>query len=242
MQPGEARSFRPLRRSLGLGLLLWLLAGCAWNRPELDRAFKEDAGRTARQATVAEAYTLYCPDVLEVTVDTRPDLSGRRTIGPDGRLDLGAVGRVRVEGQTVSEAAQSVAQQAGVPPAWVRVAVVEYRSRQLYVIGQIAGRQRAIPYQGPEKVLDLLHRVGGLTPGAALDHVYVVRSHVAEGQQPEVFQVDLRAILLHDDPGTNLTLQALDEVYVGETRQCCAEKCIPPWLRPIYETVCGMRW
>src|SRR5262249_11994488 len=92
-----------------------------------------------------------------------------------------------------------------------------------------------------ETVLDLLHRAGGLTSGAAPDDVFVVRSRVAEGTAPQVFRVDLHAILFHDDPRTNIRLQPFDQVFVGETRQFGFSKCIPPWLKPIYEAVVGIR-
>jgi polysaccharide export outer membrane protein len=123
----------------------------------------------------------------------------------------------------------------------VRVRVIEYNSQQIFLIGQVAGSQRVVPYEGSQTVVDLLHRIGGLTAGAAPEDVYVVRSRLAEGKRPEVFRVDLRAILLNNDPSTNITLQPLDQIFVGESRQCSFEKCIPPWLRPLYETFCGMR-
>jgi hypothetical protein len=51
----------------------------------------------------------------------------------------------------------------------------------------------------------------------------------------------LQAILLRHDAGTNIYLRPQDQIYVGETREFSLSKCIPPWLRPIYETLCGMR-
>jgi hypothetical protein len=103
------------------------------------------------------------------------------------------------------------------------------------------GLQRAVAYQGPETVIDLLQRLGGITPGAAPDEVYVVRSHVSEGKPPEVFRVDLHNILVQHDNRTNIPLQPFDQVFVGETRQSIFEHCVPPWLRPFYESICGMR-
>jgi protein involved in polysaccharide export with SLBB domain len=241
MEAGEDGSFRQLPKQLWLSLLPWLLAGCAAFGPPIDKALLADKGLAVRSSAAAEAYLVHCPDVLEILIDTRPELSGLREIGPDGQIDLGRMGRVRVEGQTAAEVARRLAEVTGVPPAWVRVRVAEYDSQQIFLIGQVVGLQRAVPYQGPELVLDLLHRVGGITPGAAPDEVYVVRSRIAEGQPPQVFRVDMRAILLRHDPRTNLPLQPLDQVYVGETRRFSRERCIPPWLRPLYEALCGMR-
>jgi protein involved in polysaccharide export with SLBB domain len=108
-------------------------------------------------------------------------------------------------------------------------------------MGQVVGLHRAVPYQGPETVLELLQRVGGVTPGAAPDDVYVVRSRLAEGRPPEVFRVNLRAVVLYHDARTNVRLEPFDQVFVGETRESCLKKCVPPVLRPVYDLVCGIR-
>jgi polysaccharide biosynthesis/export protein len=241
MEAGEDRSaWWPLRRTW-LGLLLWLPAGCALCRTPLDCTIPPDKGLAARTENAAENYPVNCPDVLEISIFSHPEIGGPHEIGPDGRIDLGARGRLRVEGHTVAEIALLLSSVYGVPPAQVSVRMAEYKSRQLYLIGQVAGIQHVVPYQGPETVTDLLHRVGGVTPAAAPDAVRVVRPHIAEGNPPEIFRVDLQAILVRHDARTNIYLRPQDQVFVGETRQFSILKCIPPWLRPLYETLSGMR-
>ncbi|HMC65903.1 MAG TPA: polysaccharide biosynthesis/export family protein, partial [Gemmataceae bacterium] len=78
-----------------------------------------DAGAPVRNEGVAEDYTVACPDVIDVLVDARPALNGRRVIGPDGCLDLGGLGRLRVEGARLPEVAKGVATRAGVSPSQV---------------------------------------------------------------------------------------------------------------------------
>jgi protein involved in polysaccharide export with SLBB domain len=127
------------------------------------------------------------------------------------------------------------------PPEAIRVRVVEFQSQQIYLFGEVIDLPRAVPYQGPETVLDLLQRVGGITPGAAPGDVQVVRTHISEGRPPEVFHVNLRAIVANQDQRTNVRLQPYDRVHVGQTRKACLEKCVPPWLRPAYQFLCGLR-
>jgi polysaccharide export outer membrane protein len=194
-----------------------------------------DRGRATRNQGVAEHYLVGCPDVLEIQVSGRPDWSGRYTVGPDGRIDLELLGRPRVEGRPLPEIAALLAGQAGLSPSEVRVRVAAYQSQQVYLFGQVTGLQRAVPYQGEETVLDLLRRAGGITPGAAPGEVYVVRTRVAEGQRPEVFHVDLRAIFQHHDERTNIRLRPFDQIHVGETRQARVERSIPLWLRPFHQ-------
>ncbi|HYV37763.1 MAG TPA: hypothetical protein VE988_18910, partial [Gemmataceae bacterium] len=103
----------------------------------------------------------------------------------------------------------------------------------IYVIGEVIGLQRAVPYHGQETVLDLLQRTGGITPGAEPEGVYVVRSHVGDAKRPEVFHVDLRAIVIDHDERTNLRLQPFDQVHVAATRRAGLQKIMPPWLRKL---------
>lgn len=228
---------------VGKGRLSWLLpalallAGCATVPPEFDRKLLADIA-TAAQPTAA--YMVGCPDVLEVRIDARPDLGGTLEVGPDGCIGLGSLGRLRVEGKTTAAIEQLLATELLVPPAQVRVRVTAFQSQQVYLTGQVAGLQRVVPYCGPETVLEMLQRVGGVTPGAAPEDVYVVRGRVAEGKPPEVFHVDLRGVVLRHDRSTNVALQPFDQVYVGETRESCVKKCVPPVLRPLYDALCGL--
>lgn len=226
----------PIPSAVLLSFLLGAVGGCA----HVDRALLADRGGGVRNVGVAEHYAVGCPDVLAITVAGQLGLSGRRVIGPDGTVDLGNAGAVRVEGRTPSEAAALVARRAGVPLSDVRVHVAEFKSQVIYLAGPGVGVPRAVPYQGQETVLDVLQRVGGVTPAVAPEEVYVVRSHVAEGERPEVFHVDLRGIVMKKDQHTNLRLLPFDQIYVGETRQGKLEKCLPGWLRPLYQACWGI--
>ena len=82
---------------------------------------------------------------------------------------------------------------------------------------------------------------GGVTPGAAEGDIHVIRSHVADGHDPQVFHIDLRAITDQKDARSNVRLQPFDQVYVGQARRAVLDRCMPPWLRPAYQTLAGLR-
>lgn len=227
--------------TLPLFLALGLLAGCAASRPQMNRNLIADKTTAGRHVGVAERYTVGSPDVLEINVAHAPELSCRNVIAPNGRIDLGRLGKLRVEGHTVSEIAKLLADKLRVPPQHVEVRVVEFHSQVIYVFGEVNGSQRAVPYQGQETVLDLLQRSGGITAGAAPEKVHVVRSRISDGERPEVFHIDLAAIVMNQDDRTNIRLQPFDQVHVGETGQSRLEKCLPRWLRPLYRSFCGTR-
>jgi protein involved in polysaccharide export with SLBB domain len=210
-------------------------------RAPVDRAFQRPDLPISPAVEVECRYRLSCPDIIELTIDGQP-LTGvaRQRIGPDGRIRLGALGQPRIEGQTTAEAATAVASLVGASPDRVSVRVVGYESQKVYVFGAVHGLQRAVPFHGEETVVDLLHRLGGITAGAEPGSVYVIRPHIASGGRPEIFTVDLRAIVMKHDSRTNLRLAPGDQVYISETPRARYAKCIPPLLRPIYDAVCGM--
>lgn len=231
MYPGQRRSngwsglFAPL---------LAVFAGCLGNRVQIEQALIAYRPPSAHLSRIASNYCSRCPDVLQVEVSGLPRYNGPHRIGPNGRIDLGDAGQPQVEGETVPEIIRTVAESVGVPPEQVRIWVAEHHSQYLYLFGEVAGSQRAVPYQGPETVLDLLQRVGGLQPGAAVGDVMVIRPHVAEGTTPEVFHIDLAAIVLRNDPETNILLQPFDQIHVGQSRRSSFRSCLPPWLRSVF--------
>src|SRR5947209_4085314 len=84
--------------ALAVGLAL---GGCAAPRPY------------ATPPLVAHApgspYIVACPDVLDLIVGPRPNVSGRVEIGPDGAISLGASDRLRVDGLSADGVADRVA-------------------------------------------------------------------------------------------------------------------------------------
>ena len=169
---------------------------------------------------------------MELAIASRPELAGRRAIEPDGAIALGTDARVRVEGLRIDEIADKVAAELAVSRSDIQIHVAEYASRQVFLCGPVAGTERAVPYQGPETVVQFLHRIGGLSDDAEPRDVHVVRANVAAGRRPQVFPVDLKAITSDRDNKTNVLLQPYDQVYVGESAQAAWVRCLPPWLHP----------
>ena len=243
------RSVSPFPRSARLALLALplLLTGCTLfpvTKPEINPAPPAPptpaTAQPAADLPAAAAYTLACPDVLEIVVGRRTDCGGNLAVAPDGRIDLGALGRPRVEGETAETLAQRIAGLAEVPPASVSVRVVGHRSRLVYVFGPVSGPPRAVPYRGPESVVEMLRRVGGLKQGAAIGEIHIVRGNVASGRTPQVFHIDVEGIAARGDESTDVRLEPFDEVYVGEIKRYSLMKILPPWLRPFYRALCGL--
>jgi protein involved in polysaccharide export with SLBB domain len=233
------RQGRSLWRHTLPGLVVAVAAGCAVDSATLDRALLADRNPAAHVADTAARYLVRSPDVLAVTVAGRPEWSGPRPVNADGRIALGDQ-FPRVDGRTAAEITQLVARQCGVAASQVHVAVAEYRSQHLYMLSEAPGLEKVVAYHGPETIVDVLQRAGGVPKGGAPRDVQVVRAHVADGGSPEVFHVDLDAILLKQDQRTNMTVESFDQIYIGQTRGSSVLACIPPVLRPLFRKMCGM--
>ncbi len=218
------------------GLLLHGIAGCSTHPPrKLDR-WLLGTTHPGMVRDVSRDYVVRSPDVIEFLCDPDPETSGPKAVGIDGAVVLGKRGKFVVDGLSVREIARQFSEKFNTPEDLVFVRVVEHRSQFVFVFGEVAGLQRAVPYQGPETVLELIKRVGGLTRHAAPEKIQVVRPHIADGIKAEVFPVDLTAILDHDDQSTNIIIQPLDQIYVGQTRRSVWQKCLPPWMQSLFQT------
>lgn len=234
----------PFRRTPTAALVLVLVlaaAGCT------DVHFLRRTCPTPRDPDAAAnapapdaAYRIACPDVLEVAFVDYPDWNAIACVDVDGRIQLESPGNPRVEGLTITEVRDELARLANVAPERVRVWLAAPRSSLVYLHGPIRGRTRAVPYQGPEPVIDFLKRVGGLPPGSELSQIYVVRPNVAVGGRPEVFRVNVPGVLLANDPTTNLPLHPSDQVYIGESMGSSLSRLMPDWLARGYREVVGL--
>ena len=220
------------------GIVLVLLTGCATtDRNQIESSlatYKQVSGQQPPQS----GYTIACPDLLEIHVANRDDLTFRGIVEPDGRINVNGELKLRVEGHTTEAVRTALAQHLNVPYDAISVTVIDHRSRLIFLTGSVKGSQQAVPYQGPEHIVDFLQRSGGLKAGAALNQIHVVRSQVAIGASPEVYNIDIEAILIDHDPRTNLVLQPYDQVYVGQTRRSALLSILPPWMRPVFKTAC----
>jgi protein involved in polysaccharide export with SLBB domain len=233
----------PRGRSLGWFALLAvscsLPAGCSLLKPAVDQSLLARKTSADSPDYLAAGYLVRFPDEVEVRIEGRPSWSGRIAVPIDGRLRVADGVEVQAEGLSAVAIRLAIADAVGAPPERVTVRVVAHKSQQIYIQGEVKGASRSVEYVGPETVVEMLQRVGGITPGASVSDVQVLRANIASGKQPEVFQVDLEAILRENDNRTNVRLQPSDQISVGETTTSSRTGCLPPWLRPLYLKLTG---
>ncbi|HTF65970.1 MAG TPA: polysaccharide biosynthesis/export family protein [Edaphobacter sp.] len=156
-------------------------------------------------------FTLGPADVIRVNVWKNTDLSQTVTVGPDGFVSLPLLGDVHAAGMTANQLAQSLSSRltSYVVSAQVTVSVVEIRSRQVYVTGQV-GKPGGYSLIAPITVLQLIAQAGGLNTFANRKGIILLR-----GSGGTIQRLNFNYLAaIHGDTKQNIALQPGDTVVV----------------------------
>ncbi|MET0414081.1 MAG: polysaccharide biosynthesis/export family protein [Polyangiaceae bacterium] len=157
------------------------LVGCSSTQPYIW------ANRLGKLEDDSQLYRIGPGDEIYVLVAEQEQLSGKFTIGPDGRYAHPIVGSVALNGLTLAEATQHLTQRlAGIlVRPQVTVSLIKRRPIRVSVMGEVktAGR---FELEHDESVLSAIARAGGLTEFADSDSIYVVR------REPSLLRIRFR--------------------------------------------------
>ncbi len=177
-------------------------------------------------------YTLGKDDIVEITVRNQPEFSGQFVIGPDGNIQYTFVGDVKAAGLTKEELSQKISslllKYVKVPE--VSVSIVAYRSKFVYILGEV-GRPGKYPMKGDELSLrDALIQAGLPTRAAALRRVYVIKPDMT---RPVYKKIDIYKLLYKGILKDNVTLGPGDLVVVPSTVPSEINRALTNLLSPI---------
>jgi polysaccharide biosynthesis/export protein len=205
--------FRPRRHVHGWRSLMVLTLVATMSAPALGQS----------------GYSVGPQDVLAITVWGQPDLSGRFPVGGDGIVVFPLAGRITAGGRTVEAIQDELTgrlRDRFVKNPQVTVAVDQFRSQQIFVVGEVQ-RAGTYPLTGSMTLLEALAHAGS-TSARAGTQVLIVRQrprsnstepiHPGDAVPNEVLRVELEQ-LSRGDLTQNAVLQAGDTVLVprGET-------------------------
>ena len=165
-----------------------------------------DAAAAAPTRTSSPNYVIGANDRLRITIWNQENISGEYVVSADGSFTFPLIGRVVAAGLTLTKFESELKRMLGAgyfKNPQVTAAVVEYRSKRVYVTGAV--RQPATyPLTGEMSLIEVLARAGSTTPEAA-DHVLIIRSTEAEGP-----------VLPGQDPSASVTRIDLRELDAGQ--------------------------
>jgi len=221
---------RPFRYAILLALpACYVVAGFgqATGVPESSNQATAEALQ-AFEAGADQEYELGSGDEITIDVNGRPELSGKRTIGPDGRITLPVAGDLKLAGKTRGDAAKEV--QAALSTYYqdisVSLSVDRYTSNHILVLGAVE-HPGLMLFDGAPTLLEAIARSGFAQPPAAtspnsgssspagsLAPVTVPERCVLYRKGQAVLTVELRKLLKDGDPLVNLRLKRDDIVFV----------------------------
>jgi polysaccharide biosynthesis/export protein len=179
-------------------------------------------------------YIIGANDRLRITVWNQANISGEYAVSGDGSFTFPLIGRVVAGGLTLvkleAELKRLLADGYFKNPQ-VTAAVLEYRSKQIFVMGAVR-QAAAYPLTGDMTLVEALARAGSTTTDAA-DHAFIIRSANAQGpvlpgqdESASVTRIDLRefnsgqlssVVMIHD--GDTIFIPRTSTVYVyGQVR------------------------
>lgn len=178
------------------------------------------------QSAAPVTYQIGATDVLGIKVFGEEALSNNFTVDSDGSITFPLLGRVQVGGKTTREIEEHLTKLLKgdyIRNPQVAVEIATYRSRSIFVIGEVKSPGR-YTINGPQTLLEVIAHAGSTTP-AASDTIIVQRykdgiaAAVAapalpgDSQALEVFRVSLTE-LREGRLTANILLQDSDTIIV----------------------------
>ncbi len=149
-------------------------------------------------------------------------IAGEHLVAPDGKVNLGTYGRVKLVGLTIEEARATLESHlsAYVENPQISVDVLGYNSKVFYVVTQGAGLGDGVailPAKGNETVIDAIGQIQGLD-SISSTRMWVARPGGNSCGGDQILPVDWLAITQRGDVATNYQLMPGDRLFVSEDK------------------------
>jgi len=190
--------------------------------------------KTVEVVGEGERYTLGPEDVVQIMVRNQPDFSGYFVVGPEGHIQYNWCGDIKAEGLTKEELkallTETLTEYVRYPE--VSVAIVQYNSKAVYVVGSVA-KPGKYPMKGDHiELRDALVLAGLPTDVGALKRARIVRE-TEDG--PVDIEVNLKELLYKGEMDKNYELLPGDIVYVPMSRFVRTTNAMSQTFGPLFQ-------
>ena len=174
-------------------------------------------------------YEIGPEDVLEIRVWDHDDLTREVYVSREGVFSYPLIGTIRAGGLSIEQLEQEITNRLSgkyIIDPQVSVTVKEYKSKRVFVLGEIGGSGKGpgtYPLTGKTTLIEVLTMTGGPTRDAGSE-VLVIRPKNIKGnpvtldqagKEDKVIKINLRN-LLAGDASQNIYLEPNDTVYVSK--------------------------
>jgi polysaccharide export outer membrane protein len=207
------------------------------------------AGRTVEdfrsQALEQLRRTYSAPEITVVLVQmaSQQQIAGDHLVAPDGKVNLGTYGRVRVVGLTMEEAKAAIEAHlsTSIENPQISLDVLGYNSKVVYVVTQGAGlgdQVIILPSRGNETVLDAIGQIQGLSSTSST-RMWVARPGTNDNCGDQILPIDWLAVTQRGDVSTNFQLLPGDRLYVSEDKWVALDNKLGKFFSP-FERALGI--
>jgi polysaccharide export outer membrane protein len=186
------------------------------------------AGKTVEKlqedllASLAQKYRSPEATVTLTQMAAQQQIAGEHLVAPDGKVNLGTYGRVRVVGMTMEEARAAIETHLTqyLENPQIALDVLGYNSKVFYVVTQGGGlgdQVIILPSKGNETVLDAVGQIQGLSPNSST-RMWLARPGVNECGGDQILPVDWVAVTQRGDIATNFQVLPGDRLYISEDK------------------------
>lgn len=195
---------------------------------EISQAITEQLAQILNQVQVS---------VTLAQVAGQQDVAGEHLVGPDGRVNLGIYGQVRVAGLTLPQIKQAIQRQlsAKLEDPEVSVDVLAFNSKSYYIITEGAGFGDLIvrvPVTGNETVLDALAQVQGRTRLQS-KRIWIARPAPGGVGCDQILPVDWDQIVKGAATKTNYQILPGDHIFLAEDRLVALDTMLSKIVAPL---------
>lgn len=181
-----------------------------------------EAVQTELLARLKQTYREPVVTIMLSQIAAQQQIAGDHLVAPDGKVNLGTYGRVRVVGLTMEEAKAAIETHlaANIENPQISIDVLGYNSKVFYVITQGAGlgdQVVILPSRGNETVLDAIGQIQGLASNNST-RMWIARPGTNGCGGDQVLPVDWLAVTQRGDVTTNYQIMPGDRVYVSEDK------------------------
>jgi len=190
-------------------------------------------GEDGTPLTEPVRYTLGADDVIEITVRRHPEFSGQYAMNSEGKIQYKFVGDIQLSGLTKNEVEEKVTQiisQFVIEPE-VDVLIAEYRSKVIYVVGEVGNPGKFYMRADKIPVREAVVQAGLPTLSASMRKSRLIRPDTSGN--PEYQLIDLYKLLYEGDLKLNKDMQTGDVLYVPATFFAKVMRIINPVAAPV---------
>lgn len=207
------------------------------------------AGKTVealQQEVLDKLKTTYRAPEVSFTLTqmaAQQQIAGEHLVAPDGKVNLGIYGRVRIVGLTMEEAQAAIEAHLSQTLERPKIAldVLGYNSKVFYVVTQGAGlgdRVVILPARGNETVLDAIGQIQGLESNSST-RMWIARPGSNHCGGDQILPVDWLAVTQRGDVKTNYQIMPGDRLYVSEDKWVALDTAMGKIISPL-ERVFGV--